>query len=108
MYQEQNITQQEINERERRRIIEGCGLASSDEDEENEVTQPQSSLPVDVDLWRTEFSSCQTDYDYSNTAVGHSPVFTITDEIDLEPLTSAWKGLQPKGKGRIRWLRGQP
>ena len=67
--QGKNITQQEINESERRRIIKGCCLDSSDEDEEIEVVQPQPSLPVDVDLWRTESSSCQTDHNYSNTAV---------------------------------------
>ena len=34
------ITQQEINKRERTKIIEGCGLASSDEGEANKIVQP--------------------------------------------------------------------
>ena len=47
--QGKDITQQEINERERRRIIKGCCLDSSDEDRDDEVVQPQPDLPVNVD-----------------------------------------------------------
>ena len=36
-------TPQEKKDRERREIIEGCGLASSDEDEANETVRPQTS-----------------------------------------------------------------
>ena len=64
------------------------------------MTQPQLSPPVEVDSWRTKFSNCQQDHNYSNTAVGHSPVCTLSDEINLEPVTSAWKGVPTQGKGK--------
>ena len=73
------ITQQEINERERRRIIEGCGLASSDEDNKSEKVQPQTGTPEAVDSWRTKFSRYQPDHNYSTAAIGHTPVCTLTD-----------------------------
>ena len=55
---------------------------------------------MDVDLWRTKFSNCQTDHNYSNTAIGHTPVCTLTDEINLELITSAWKGAPAPDKGK--------
>ena len=66
--QEKNITQQEINKIERRKIIRGCCLDSSDEDEDSEVVQPPPNLPVNIDSWRTELFKGQTDHNYSSSA----------------------------------------
>ena len=48
-----NATQQELNEIDRKRIIKGCCLDSSDDDEVNEVTQPATNLPGDS--WKIKF-----------------------------------------------------
>ena len=91
--QEQCVTetQHERNERERKKIIEACGLADSDDDETNETVQPQTSAPNIVDTWRTRFSRYKPDPNYNSTAVCHAPIYNLTDEINLELI----KELQP-------------
>ena len=49
-----DATQQELNEIERRRIVEGCCLNSSDDDEVNKVAQPAANPPEDS--WKIKLS----------------------------------------------------
>ena len=100
--QEQCVTetQHERNERERKKIIEACGLADSDDDETNETVQPQTSAPNIIDTWRTRFSRYKPDPNYNSTAVCHAPIYNLTYYINLELITSTIKGAPAPSKDK--------
>ena len=66
----------------------------------NEVAQPATNPPEDVDSWKIKLSKGQADHSYSVLPTQIQPVDAIFDEIDLEPDTLLQGRTPAKCKGK--------